>query len=277
MARLPNAAPSEFEHDSTALRAASAEAAEVGKLARRWREHLSETQSFVRLALSFLQSSWPNAEQRAHVGALLAVEARTLAMLPALDVTDLHTGLTPDQSGITPVRPDATRAGQYLRSLRERTAAWLRALSTASASGQALGPLVRALDSVTTEALSAVELLELFLFPRAHSPLIACEEAIERAANAVNRKVIIHANTAPMVHHVRGLLRLLGAMVTDAEDGCFVTISQSATRAMIEVPVTREQNSEDRAAFLKFCAYLGRMHCERDAVRTKLVVPLAVG
>lgn len=276
MARLPNAAPNEFDYESTALRATSAEAAEVGRLARRWREHLSETQSFVRLALSFLQSSWPNADQRAHVGALLAVEARTLAMLPALDVTDLHTGLTPDQSGITPVRPDATRAGQYLRSLRERAAAWLRALSTASASGQAIGSLVRALDSVTTEALAAVELLELFLFPRAHSPVISCEDAIERAATAVQRKVIINANTAPSVHHVRGLLRLLGAIIVDAEDNCFVRISQTATRATIEVPVTREQNSEDRAAFLKFCAYLGRMHCERDAARTRLTVPLAV-
>ena len=277
MARLPDAAPNEFDTESTALRATSAEAAEVGRLARRWREHLSETQAFVRLALSFLQASWPNADQRAHVGALLAVEARTLAMLPTLDVTDLHTGLTPDQSGITPVRPDATRAWQYLRSLRERAAAWLRALSTASASGQALGPLVRALDSVTSEALAAVELLELFLFPRVHSPVISCEDAIERAASAVRRKVIINANTAPAVHHVRGLLRLLGAMILDAEDRCFVRISQTATRATIEVPVTREQNSEERAAFLKFCAYLGRMHCERDATRTRLTIPLAVG
>lgn len=197
-------------------------------------------------------------------------------MLPALDLTDLHTGLTPDQSGITPVRPDATRAGQYLRSLRERASAWLRALSTASASGQALGSLVRALDSVTSEALAAVELLELFLFPRTHSPVIGCQDAIKRAATAVQRKVITNANTEPAVHHVRGLLRLLGAIIVDAEDNCFVRISQTATRATIEVPVTREQNSEDRAAFLKFCAYLGRMHCERDSTRTRLTVPLAV-
>ncbi len=271
-----NAAPNDTERDSIALRAPSAEAAELGRIARRWREHLSETQSFVRLALSFLQSSWPNADQRAHVGSLMAVEARTLAMLPALDLTELHTGLTPDQSGITPVRPDATRAAQYLRSLRDRATAWLRALSTASASGVALTPLVRALDSVTAETLSALDLLELFLFPRANAPLITCAEAIDRAAQAVHRKVIVDAVAAPSVHHVRGLLRLISAIITDAEDGASVRLSQTTTRAVIEVPVTREQHSDERAAFLKFCAYLGRMHCERDESRTKLIIPLAL-
>jgi hypothetical protein len=271
-----HAAQSDLESESTALRAASAEAVELSRVVRRWREHLSETQAFVRLALSFLQSSWPNAEQRAHVGSLLAVEARTLAMLPQLDVSDLHTGLTPDQSGITPVRPDAMRASHYLRSLRERATAWLRALSTASASGVALTPLVRAIDGVTTEMLSAIELLELFLFARANAPLIQCSDAISRAANAVHRKVSIESSSEPAVLHVRGLLRLIGAIITDAEDGATVKLSQTNTRAVIEVPVTRDQHSDERAAFLKFCAYLGRMHCERDGVRTRLIVPLAV-
>lgn len=167
-----NAAPNDTERDSIALRAPSAEAAELGRIARRWREHLSETQSFVRLALSFLQSSWPNADQRAHVGSLMAVEARTLAMLPALDLTGLHTGLTPDQSGITPVRPDATRAAQYLRSWIARPRG---ALSTASASGVALTPLVRALDSVTAETLGA------------GSPRAVLVSSRQRAADHVRR------------------------------------------------------------------------------------------
>jgi hypothetical protein len=210
------------------------------------------------------------------MASLFAVEARMLATLPALNLTELHTGLTPDQSGIASVRPDPTRAAQYLRSLRDRSAAWLRALSSASASGQALGPLVRALDSVTSEALAAIELLESFLFPRVHSPAIRCDEAILRAAAAVHRTVRIHGPLTPSVHHVRGLLRLLGAIIVDAEDHSIVQVSQTATRATIEVSVMREQFSEDRAGFLKFCAYLGRMHCERDATRTRLTIPLAV-
>lgn len=271
------AAPIEAERDSIAVRAVSSEAAELGRLVRRWREHLAETQSFVRLALSFLQSSWPNAEQRAHVGSLMAVEARTLAMLPVVDMSDLHTGLTPDQSGITPVRPDALRASQYLRSLRERATAWLRALSTASGSGLALTSLARALDGVITEMLSAIELLELFLYPRTSTPVLPCTEAVRRAAQALSRTVVIDAQSEPSVHHVRGLLRLISAMIVDAEDGATVKVSNTSTRAVIEVPVMREQQCDERGAFLKFCAYLGRMHCERDATRTKLIVPLAIG
>lgn len=261
---------------NSALRAVSPEAVEVGRVVRRWHNHLAETQSFVRLALSFLQSSWPNAEQRAHVESLFAVEARTLAMLPSIETTDLHTGLTPNQSGITPVRPDATRAAQYLRALRERVCAWLRSVSTAAQSGVAIEPLARALDGARSELVAALELFELLLFPREVDPIVECTDAVERAASSLSRKVAIDSADRAHVPQVRGLLRLIGAMIADTEEGAVVRVTHSATRASFEVPSTRESQGEERWAFLKFCAYLGRMHFDRDEVRARLLVPLAV-
>jgi hypothetical protein len=254
----------------------STESIEIGRIVRRWRDHLAETQSFVRLALAFLQSHWPSADQRAHVCSMFAVEARTLAMLPIIDTTDLHTGLTPDQSGITPARPDATRAGHYLRSLRDRVSAWLRSLSTAPQSGLAIDPLVRAFDGAQSELVSALELLEMLLFPRVVDPTVEASDAVQRAAQAAQRKVTIVAEGPAYIPQIRGLLRLIGALVSDAEEGATVRLTVASTRVVIEVPIAREQQSEDRTAFLKFCAYLGRLHCYRDEGRSRLLVPLVV-
>jgi hypothetical protein len=265
-----------LERPSTALRVVSPEVAEVGRAIRRWRDHLAETKSFVRLAVAYLQSYWPNAEQRAHVGDLFAIEARTLTMLPSIETSDLHTGLTPHQSGITPVRPDATRAAHYLRALRERVCAWLRAVSSAAQSGVAIEPLARALDGATSELVAACELFELLLFPREVDPIIECAEAVARAADASRRKLTIESTEPAHVGQVRGLLRLLSAILVDVEEGAVVRVSSTITRACVEVPSTREAQGEDRWAFLKFCAYLGRMRLERDEVRALLLVPLAV-
>jgi hypothetical protein len=168
------------------------------------------------------------------------------------------------------------RAWLYLRGLRDRASAWLRALSSAALSGVALDPLVRALDGAIHELLAGLDLLELLLYPRSVDPTVDCVDAIERAAAAVSRTVKVHCDQPTHIAQVRGLLRLVGALLQDATEDATIAVKHTVTRAVFEIPVVREPPSEERASFLRFCAYLGRMTCERDAQRIKLVIPLAI-
>jgi hypothetical protein len=253
----------------------SADAAEQAQRIQKWRSHIAETQAFVRLAVAFLQAK-PKPDLRQHMEGLFLIEARVIAMLPFIDLSDLHTGHTPDQSGVNLVRPDAVRSGVFLRSLRERICARLRALATASENGLALEPLQRAIEATTNELTGALDLLELLLFPRVSELSVGGAEAIDRAAQLAQRKVTVECDDSVRVAHVRGLYRLLATLIDHCDDSATVSVTADPTRAVFWLPISRERLDDDRLYFIRFCAHLGKMTCERDDHRLRLAMPLLV-
>lgn len=253
----------------------SPEAEVQAQLIQRWRAHIAETQSFVRLAVSFLQGE-PQPELRTHVESLFSIEARVLAMLPLIDLSELHSGHTPGQSGITMLRPDGLRAGVFLRALRDRICARLRGLTTASEASHTLEPLVRAIDAASTELTNALDLLELLLFPRVSELSVDGAEALDRAAQLVQRKVNIDCTSPVKVAQVRGLYRLLATLIDYCDEDATVRVKSDPIRAVISLPIRKDQISDDRLYFIRFCAHLGKMTCERDDDSLRLAMQVMV-
>ncbi len=253
----------------------SVEAEVQAQLIQRWRSHIAETQSFVRLAVAFLQAN-PNAERRAQVEQLFSTEARVIAMLPLIDLSELHSGHTPEQSGVTMLRPDGLRAGVFLRSLRERICARLRGLTKASETDSAFEPLVRAINAATTDLTHALDLLELLLFPRLTELSVDGAEALGRAAELVQRKVTIDCVVSIRVPQVRGLYRLLATLLDHCDEESTVRVNSDALRAVITMPMPKNRMADDRLYFIRFCAHLGKMTFDRDEDSVKLTMPLMI-
>ena len=218
----------------------------------------------------------PNAERRAQVEQLFSTEARVLAMLPLIDLSELHSGHTPGQSGITMLRPDGLRAGVFLRSLRERICARLRGLTKASETDSAFEPLVRAINAATTDLTNALDLLELLLFPRVNELSVDGAEALGRAAELAHRKVTIDCVVPIRVPQVRGLYRLLATLIDHCDDDCTVRVNTDPLRAVITLPMPKNRMADDRVYFIRFCAHLGKMTFERDEDSVKLAMSLMV-
>ncbi len=240
----------------------------------RWRAHLSDTRAFAALLDALLRSSLAGAAQRVRLASLLLVESRTLAMLPDFDLEALHTGLTPDQSAVMSVRPDGDRATQYLRARATRARGLLEGLSQAALSASTTEPFVRALDETLGELASAIDLLELLNEPRGAAPTIACADAIDRAATAMRRPVRVVSESRPHVAQVRGLLRLITALL-EQSDAREVRLAQAGTRAVLELDASESTHDPERWHFLRFCAHLIRGVCDRDARAIRLMIPLA--
>jgi hypothetical protein len=255
------------------MRAESSGLRDFLRVLGRWRAHLSETRAFAALTHALLATPLAGAAQRVRIASLLRVEARTLAMLPDCDLEALHTGLTPDQSAVMTVRPDGDRANQYLRARATRVRGLLDGLSHAALAGATTEPFVRALDETLGELASAIDLLELLNEPRTEAPPIACTDAIDRAAAASGRRVHVVGEARPHVAQVRGLLRLLSALLQQS-DAREVRLGQAGTRAVLELDAGESRDDPERWHFLRFCAHLIRGVCERDARAIRLTIPL---
>ncbi|MDP3276645.1 MAG: hypothetical protein Q8Q09_15715 [Deltaproteobacteria bacterium] len=230
------------------------------RLLRKWRRHIAETQCLGRLAITYLQSDLPNAERRAHVHALFSVEARTLCMLELIDLSGLHTGLTPDQSGVTPIRPDGVLANAHLRAIRDRIVAWLRALSEGTIHATTMGSLGRALAAALDEMAACLELLELFLTPRAHNVSVSLGELVSRSFAVLPRPLEVHCLCdEPRVTQVRGLTRLVSTLAHCATLHSAAKIDRVGASVRLTLPMGRDSVSDERASFLRFCAYLGHV------------------
>lgn len=240
----------------------------VGEALSQWRSRIAETQTLGRLTLSLLQGGDGIAlERRSHLGRLLRVEGRTLALLPRLDFASLRTTTHARESGVDLRGADTILAERYFVNLRGEVTHRFAGIADAVVACQDDAAVAgieqgrRALDELSR----LLEMLETMMYPRVQSPAIEVGLAVERAAASRGQTSIVEGDVTASVSQVRGLLRLLAEVMDTVGGRAYVHVAHGGGWIELSVSSSVTGTGEltlpaERVEVLRFAAYLLRVH-----------------